>query len=93
VRGTEAAVHDKIRRDEIGVGPGGLFLLEGYRSEQVDYGTGGPPRREHMYTREWLQSTFADWEMLVLEDYDAVIQEGQAHDGMSALIDLVARKS
>jgi hypothetical protein len=75
------------------VAPGGLFLLEGYRSEQVDYGTGGPPRREHMYTREWLQSTFADWEMLVLEDYDAVIQEGQAHDGMSALIDLVARKS
>jgi SAM-dependent methyltransferase len=28
---------------------GGLFLLEGYRPEQVDYGTGGPPRREHMY--------------------------------------------
>jgi len=29
---------------------------------------------------------------VVLEDYDAVIHEGQAHDGMSALIDLVARK-
>ena len=28
-----------------------------------------------------------------LEDYDAVIQEGQAHNGLSALIDLVARKS
>ena len=59
----------------------------------MDYRTGGPPRREHMYTRDWLQSTFADWEILVLEDYDAVIQEGQAHNGMSALIDLVARKS
>jgi len=75
------------------VAPGGLFLLEGYRPEQVDYRTGGPPRREHMYTRDWLQTTFADWEILVLEDYDAVIQEGQAHNGMSALIDLVARKS
>jgi SAM-dependent methyltransferase len=75
------------------VEPGGLFLLEGYRPEQVDYGTGGPPRREHMYTREWLESTFSGWEILVLKDYDAVIQEGQAHNGMSALIDLVARKS
>jgi SAM-dependent methyltransferase len=73
------------------VEPGGLFLLEGYRPEQVDYGTGGPPRREHMYMREWLESTFSGWEILVLRDYDAVIQEGQAHNGMSALIDLVAR--
>ena len=75
------------------VAPGGLFLLEGYRPEQVDNGTGGPPRREHMYTRDWLESTFSGWEILVLESYDAVIREGQAHNGMSALIDLVARKT
>ncbi len=37
------------------VAPGGLFLLEGYRPEQVGYGTGGPPHRENMYTREWLE--------------------------------------
>jgi SAM-dependent methyltransferase len=72
--------------------PGGLVLLEGYRPEQVDYGTGGPPRREHMYTREWLESQFADWEILLLESYDAEIHEGKGHSGMSALIDLVARK-
>jgi hypothetical protein len=72
--------------------PGGLFLLEGYRPEQVDYATGGPPRREHMYTREWLEATFSGWEILVLKDYDAVIREGKAHNGLSALIDLVARK-
>jgi len=72
---------------------GGLFLLEGYRPEQVDFGTGGPPRREHMYTRAWLESTFSGWEILVLKDYDEVIQEGRAHNGISALIDLVARKS
>jgi len=72
--------------------PGGLFLLEGYRPEQVDYATGGPPRRDHMYTREWLQRLFSSWEILALDAYDAVIAEGQAHRGMSALIDLVARK-
>lgn len=72
--------------------PGGLFLLEGYRPEQVDYATGGPPRREHMYTREWLEATFSGWKILALKDYDAVIREGKAHNGLSALIDLVARK-
>lgn len=72
--------------------PGGVFLLEGYRPEQVDYRTGGPPDRENMYTRQWLETTFAGWQILVLEAYDAAIAEGDAHSGMSALIDLVARK-
>jgi len=74
------------------VKPGGLFLLEGYRPEQVDNGTGGPPRRDHMYTRGWLESEFSDWTILLLDGYDAVLREGEAHEGMSALIDLVARK-
>jgi hypothetical protein len=74
------------------VKPGGLFLLEGYRPEQVDYGTGGPPRREHMYTREWLERQFSDWSVLELATYDAAIAEGQGHRGMSALIDLVAQR-
>lgn len=72
------------------VAPGGVFLLEGYRPEQVDYATGGPPRRDHMYTRAWLETQFADWDIRVLDEYDAEIHEGVAHGGMSALIDLVA---
>jgi 2-polyprenyl-3-methyl-5-hydroxy-6-metoxy-1,4-benzoquinol methylase len=74
------------------VRPGGVFLLEGYRPEQVDYKTGGPPRREHMYTRAWLEARFTGWKIELLEEYDTEIREGTAHGGMSALIDLVARK-
>ena len=74
------------------VRPGGLILLEGYRPEQVDYGTGGPPRREHMYTREWLEIQFSGWDIVELNAYDTVIHEGHGHNGMSALIDVVARK-
>lgn len=72
--------------------PGGLLLLEGYRPEQLEYRTGGPPLRENMYTRNWLESQFADWEILSLSEYDAVIREGAGHSGLSALIDLIARK-
>jgi SAM-dependent methyltransferase len=72
--------------------PGGLLLLEGYRPEQVDYGTGGPPRRENMYTPDWLAGQVSGWDVLELKAYDAEIHEGKGHGGMSALIDLVARK-
>jgi SAM-dependent methyltransferase len=74
------------------VRPGGLLLVEGYRPEQVAYGTGGPGRVEHMYTREWLEATFAGWPILRLDAYDAEVREGAAHAGRSALIDLVARR-
>jgi SAM-dependent methyltransferase len=72
--------------------PGGTLLLEGYRPEQIGFGTGGPRQVEKMYTRELLQEAFAGLEILYLREYDAEIAEGGAHNGLSALIDLVARK-
>lgn len=72
--------------------PGGLLFIEGYRPEQLAYGTGGPPQVENLYTAELLRAAFADLEILELAEYDAEIHEGSRHHGMSALIDLVARK-
>lgn len=72
--------------------PGGLLLLEGYRPKQLEYKTGGPPDAENMYTQDLLKSAFADMDILHLREYDAEIEEGAGHKGMSALVDLVARK-
>ncbi|WP_374573346.1 cyclopropane-fatty-acyl-phospholipid synthase family protein [Phenylobacterium sp.] len=72
--------------------PGGLLLLEGYRPEQIAYGTGGPRVVENLYTEAMLREAFADLEIVELKAYDAEIEEGAGHKGMSALIDLVARK-
>jgi len=83
------AVFDGMKR---ALKPGGLLLLEGYRPEQIAYGTGGPPIPENLYTEELLRAAFADMEILELSAYDAEISEGAGHAGMSALIDLVARK-
>ncbi len=74
------------------VRPGGHILLEGYRPEQIDYNTGGPGVVENLYTREWVERTFADWEILELRAYDANLSEGTQLVGMSALVDLVARR-
>ena len=83
---------DVFARMQSAVKPGGLFLLEGYRPEQLQYRTGGPGVIENLYTREWVEHAFADWQMLLLREYDAVLHEGTRHSGMSALIDVVARK-
>lgn len=72
--------------------PGGLLLIQGYRPEQVDYKTGGPPRRENMYTRKLLLDAFGDFSSLEIREHDSIVDEGAGHKGMSALIDLVARK-
>ena len=79
-------------RMQSAVKPGGWFLLEGYRPEQLQYRTGGPGAIENLYTREWVESTFQGWEIVELREYDAVLHEGTRHTGMSALIDLVARR-
>ena len=72
--------------------PGGHLILQGYRPKQLEYKTGGPSEVENLYTRELLQEAFKDFASVEIEEYDAVIQEGAGHGGMSALIDFVGRK-
>lgn len=72
--------------------PGGRILLHGYRPEQLAYGTGGPRAVENLYTEELLRGAFSDWRILSLESYDAELQEGAGHAGMSALIDLTVER-
>lgn len=72
--------------------PGGLLLLHGYAPRQVDYGTGGPPFRENMYTLPLLRDAFDGFEILEARDYDAEIDDGEGHSGLSGLIDFLARK-
>lgn len=72
--------------------PGGTLILEGYRPEQIAYGTGGPQQPDQLYTTELLQAAFADLQIMHLREHDAEISEGAGHAGMSALIDLIARK-
>ncbi len=72
--------------------PGGVLVLQGYTPKQLEYGTGGPPLAENMYTVDLLRDWFGDWDILHLSEHESMISEGSHHHGMSALIDLVARK-
>ena len=72
--------------------PGGLLLLHGYTPRQLEYRTGGPSQLENLYTESMLKEAFSDMESVSLHEYDQEIREGSGHSGMSALIDLVAKK-
>lgn len=83
-------VIDGIRRT---LKPGGVLILQGYTPRQVEFGTGGPPNAENMYTAALLREWFGDWDILHLREHESFISEGSHHHGQSALIDLVARKA
>ena len=72
--------------------PGGLVMIHGYTPKQLEFGTGGPPHAENMYTSADFDDAFTGWNTLVCEEYEAEQRSGSAHVGMSALIDFVARK-
>ena len=72
--------------------PGGLLLQQGYRPEQLAYGTGGTKQVENMYTRALLEHEFAGFKSIRIEEYDVEMHEGSAHGGMAAVIDLVGWK-
>lgn len=87
--GLRETMFEQIKRC---IKPGGLLLLQGYTPRQLEYKTGGPSQAENLYTETMLRAAFGDMEILHLDEHDSVIHEGAGHDGMSALIDLVARK-
>lgn len=72
--------------------PGGLFLLQGYTPRQLDFRTGGPSQADNLYTEPMLRSAIADMEILHFSEHISFISEGDGHYGVSALMDLVARK-
>ncbi len=72
--------------------PDGILLLEGYGPKQLEYKTGGPSQIENLYTPKMLRDAFGDLSELDIKEYDAEVDEGAGHIGMSALVDLVGRK-
>lgn len=84
-----AGAFEQMKRS---IRPGGLMLLHGYAPRQVEYGTGGPPLVENMYTLPMLEEAFAGYEVLRAEDYDREIDEGPGHSGLSGLVDFIVQK-
>lgn len=81
--------HQQIKS---GLKTGGVVIFECYSTRQLAFKTGGPGNVDLLYTLEELENDFADMEILHLAEVERDIQEGEAHSGMSAVIQLIARK-
>jgi SAM-dependent methyltransferase len=72
--------------------PGGVLLLTGYTPDQLRHGTGGPRVPEQLYTEAGLREELAAYEITRMTPREDEIQEGPGHSGMSAYIEVVARR-
>ena len=89
---------DPVQRARIFAGmaraqrPGGHLIVQGYTPKQLEYRTGGPSALENLYTADMLRTSFTGLEIMHLQEYEDVLDEGLGHKGQSALVGLVARK-
>ena len=72
--------------------PNGTLLVHGYTPKQVEFGTGGPPNPEHLYTEAMLRGVYQQLDIRLCEAYEDMLDEGSGHSGKSALIDFVGIK-
>ncbi len=84
-----AAMFEGFRR---ALRPGGVLLLVGYGPLQMDYRTGGPGILAHLYDETMLREAFADWRIERLHRAQRPLHEGSGHEGMSDVIELIARR-
>jgi len=80
-----ASIHGTLRE-------GAVFLLIGYTPEQLRYGTGGPGDVDRLYDPDVLRRELALFTLdrFVAREYE--MDEGPAHRGMSAVIEVIARR-
>jgi SAM-dependent methyltransferase len=75
-----------------GLKPNGVFVLESFAPEQLQYNTGGPKNIDMLPALSTLQQelTGLDWEIARSVERD--LDEGRYHDGKAAVIQILGRK-
>ncbi len=72
--------------------PGGVLIYEAYVPAQIAHGTGGPRDPDLLPTLAELRRDFAALDILHGVECERVVHEGAGHHGMSAVVQLLARK-
>lgn len=80
------------RASVAGLRSGGVFVLEAYHPRQLQFKTGGPPTAELMPTLAALREELAGLTLLEARETEREVQEGLAHHGHSAVVQVVGRK-
>lgn len=75
-----------------GLVSGGFFILEAYTPEQLRYGTGGPSEVDLCVTLKELKTDLVGLEIIQGKEIIRSVNEGQLHNGTSAVVQLLGKK-
>ena len=72
--------------------PGGIILLEAYSKSQLSRNTGGPKDPDILMTVEDILMEFPDCEVILCQEIEREIVEGEFHTGLACVVQFIARK-
>lgn len=72
--------------------PGGVFLLEAYTPEQLQYGTFGPPDEAMMMTAQSLSEELQGLQTVHVQELERTVIEGTHHTDPDAVVQFIARR-
>lgn len=72
--------------------PGGVLVMEVYSKAQLQNNTGGPKDLQMLYDAGELRAELSAFQDLNLQELNREVHEGQFHNGLSSVIQLIARK-
>lgn len=75
-----------------GLKPGGVFVLEGFSKEQMDYDTGGPKVPEMLLDVEQLKGELDGLEFIHAARLIRDVKEGRGHTGLASVVQLFCMK-
>ena len=67
-------------------------MLEAYTPAQVGRGRGGPPTADRTLTLPELRRELKGLDLVHALERERVVHEGSGHDGLSAVVQIIARK-
>ena len=87
--GIRKPLHKRIVQ---GLRSGGMLVLEAYRPEQIELGTGGPPVAEMTMSLDDLRYELEGLEFRHAAELERDVVEGRFHTGVGAVVQVVAVK-
>ncbi len=90
----KAAFHKKL---DTCLKPGGVVIFEAFSKTHVQYNSadpkvGGPKDVDMLYSLDDITTGFGNYEVLLLEESEVVLNEGVYHNGKGAVVRFVGRK-
>jgi len=73
--------------------PGGIILLEAYSKSQLSRNTGGPKDPDMLMTAEDLVKEFPNCEVVLCQEIEREVVEGEFHTGLASVVQFIGRKN